>query len=193
MIIVDVFFNLFNQLRQMSLRFKRGGHFPVDVVNQAELGRLFPLLVVETSVLDGDCCLGCKQGEDAEVPPGKGVGFLALNVENSDELLANEQRNSDLGATADYSLNISRIVQDIRDNQRLLVGCHPPSDTFFADRDAEVPNNLFAIAPIVSEAKLLASFVDQQNGTVWIVEELLDNAKDFVEKLSSSWRSLRLI
>jgi hypothetical protein len=105
---------------------------------------------------------------------------------HSNKLVANEQRDSYFGTPVHNSFDVTRIASNVGHEERFLVGRHPAGNTFLTYGDTEVLQDLLSITSRGLEVELLATLIGQQDGTMRIVEEILNDTQDFIQELPSS-------
>src|SRR5262249_42724023 len=117
-VIVDLRFdcccNLLNELINLESR----SHFETDFIQQREQLTVPALAFVHSRVFDSDCDLACEQIQPANLLIAKISDLRTFDVEDADDPVLADQRNSHFRSCGLDGFNVSGILAHIIDNDR---------------------------------------------------------------------------
>ena len=137
-------------------------------------------LLVESGVFDRHRRLARQQAQDLDVPLAERIELRALQIDDADAAILEQERNRELGLHVRHQLDVARVARHVGDEYRFLVE-RGVADEPFAEAHAW---DLDFLTVLDGEAHLeLVGLVQQQDAEGPIVDELFGQLRDAREQL----------
>ena len=167
----------FRDPSQQFVQVQDRGQLARDLIEQQQNSRLLRGARIELGIFNACRHARGNQGQQPLVLFGEIVFMPCLQVDHANHPVLGGKRHRQLRAHVRHGSDVSGILRDIVDQNRLSKLNCLPRDAF-ADFDSGAFSELLRISNLKTETQLLSLLVQEQNGEDFVVDDLAHDLSD---------------